>query len=275
MRCECCEKNGAGCWQAEYDAGDDGAREQVGQFEAQATDEGVDGDAYAVFDDDFAFFEALGAPGLNVLLAEYVEQVAAHDADDARCAARADDDDGYPDMFEEIDEFCPRPGSADVFGREEAAYGFGFEDGDLYEHDDQGQQKIWGGQADESEKGKAVIAYRILSGGRVDANGYGDDPGEDQCGECEGEGESQALGQEFHHVHFVREGLPEVAFADDFPDPVDVLHIDRIVEAIAFAQGIDLRHRAFRSEFALFGQFGEARGEHVARRRLNDHKADH
>ena len=76
MRCECGEKNGAGGWQAEHDAGDNGAREQVGQFEAQATDEGVDGDTHAVFDDDFAFFEALGAPGLNVLLAEYVEQVA-------------------------------------------------------------------------------------------------------------------------------------------------------------------------------------------------------
>ena len=160
-------------------------------------------------------------------------------------------------------------------GERKAAHGFGFEDGDLDEHDDQSQQKVRRGKADESEKGKAVIAYRILSGGRVDANGYGDDPGEDQCGECEGERESQAFGQEFHHVHFVSEGLPEVASADDFPDPVDVLHIDRVVEAIAFAQGVDLRHRAFRSEFALFGQFGEARGEHIARRCLYDHEADH
>ena len=61
-------------------------------------------------------------------------------------------------MFEEIDKFCPRPGSTDVFGREKAPYGFGFKDGDLNEHNDQSQQEVWGGQADESEKCKAVIA---------------------------------------------------------------------------------------------------------------------
>ena len=113
--------------------------------------------------------QPLGPGRRHVGLAEFIEQVAPHNADHPRGAADPDDEDRQPDMLHQVDEFRPTPRLARVLERKQTRGGHP-EPGIDQIHQHQGDKKRRHAHADETEQGKDVVGDRVLPGRRVDAD---------------------------------------------------------------------------------------------------------
>ena len=135
---------------------DDRARDHLRQQLADVGDERIERHAQRVFEQDAARRQALCARGHDILLLQLVEQVGAQAPDHAGGARRADHDDRHPEMLEHRHELAPAPGRIDVLRiHQPADRGAERDIGEIEQ--DQREQEVGRGQAEEAEEGEAVV----------------------------------------------------------------------------------------------------------------------
>ncbi len=227
--------------QAEHQRDDDAARDDIGEEIGEAAGERIERGAHRVFQDDARLGQALGARRHDIGLAQLVEQIRAHDADELRRAGDGEDEGGQRQVLQEVPELREAPRRELEIGREQPA-DVGVEELEREIHQDEGEEEIRYRQPDEAEEGEEVVAERILPDRGVDADRQGDAPGQDDRGDRDHHGHPQFLadhlGDRPHPLH----RLAEIAFRDA-ADPFGVLDVDRPVEAVEDAQGLGLLRR--------------------------------
>ena len=227
------EQQGRHGGQAEHDGDDGAAGDDFRQQPADGADDRVEGHAHRILEREGGFRHALGAGGDHVLLAQLVEQGAAHHPDDRRGAGHPDHDDRQRQMPEPVEQLGEAPrGVFELAGKQAA--GADPEQGQEQVHQDQGEQEVGGRQADEPHHGEAVVAERVLVGGGVDADRDRHHIGEQQGDAGQQHGERQSLQQQHGHRPAVHERRPQVA------GPAQVLQIGGQVQAVLLLHGGDL-----------------------------------
>ncbi len=99
------------------------------------------------------------------------------------------------------------------------------------------------------------------------AHGKGHRPREDQGGQRQDHRQAQPVPDEFPDGTFPFEGHAEFALAHDVPDPLEVLDIDGLIQAVAHFKGGD--HILFH-QIAGRVQLGNHGGQVVPGRQLDD-----
>ena len=125
----------------------------------------------------------LGARRDYVLLRQLVGKRAAQYADDGRGAGGADHDQRHRHVLEQVDHAPQAPRRRQVTPAENSPPGAPSQDALKQEHQDQRQKKIGRCQADEAEDRERVVAHGTRMGGRVDADRYCQQVGDQQRGE--------------------------------------------------------------------------------------------
>ncbi len=214
--------------------------------------------------------DALGARGDDVRSPELVQQIGAHDADQLRGAAERQDDRRQRQMLEQVEHLAPAPAGELVF-RGEQPTDIGAEEPERQVHDDQRQQEVRHRETDEADQGEDIVADRVLAHRRVDADRQRQAPDQEQGGERDQHGEPQPVADHLadRPVPFHRHA--EVA-GDHAHDPLGVLDVERLAEAVELAQ----RHRlGLRDRRAAGRQLGDVGGDEVAGRQLDDRERQH
>ena len=152
------------------------------------------------------------------------------------------------------------------FGRHQSTH-IHVQPGKADPHQNKGQKEIRDALAEKPEHCEHIIEDRILTRRRVDADGNGDDPGEDQRQRGQNEGDAQAPPNQIGHRSIPVKGLAEIAVEDDVGDPAPILQEDRVVQPELRPQDLFLLDR---DEVPLIAHFGNHGGDVVARRKLND-----
>ena len=122
--------------------------------------------------------QALGARGHHVGLAQLVEQVGAHDADQLRGAGQRQDQRRERQVLDQVPDLRPAP-RRELDTRARTARRRWRRSSGSQIQDDQREQEVRHGQADEADEGEDVVADRILPHRRVDADRQRERPGED------------------------------------------------------------------------------------------------
>ncbi len=173
-------------------------------------------------------------------------------------------------MLEQVDELCPAPGGELVFRREQPA-DIGIEELEREIHQDEREEKIRHGEADETEEGEDVVADRILPDGGEDADRHGDAPGQDDRRDRDHHGEPETVADHLGHRPHPFHRLAEIALAHAI-HPFRVLHVDRPVEPVELAQRLRLLER---NGAAARRQPRDVGVDEIAGRQLDDDEGQH
>ena len=155
--------------QRQHQRDDDAARDDERQQVADRAGERVERGAHRILHDHAPFRQAAGARGRDVGPAQLVEQVGAHDADQLRGAGERQDQRRQRQVQREVPDLAPGPGRQLVRRREQPA-DVGVEIAEREIEDDQREQEIGHGEADEADEGEDVVGERVLPHRRVDAD---------------------------------------------------------------------------------------------------------
>src|SRR5262249_14948124 len=158
------QEEGTGDRQVEHDGHDDRAGDQGREVPADGADEGVEGGPDGVLDQGPHLRQALGAGGDDVRLVQLVPGGGGRDPAQPGGAARPQDDDGDPQLAQHVPRLRRAPRGLDVGGREEPADALP-EVGVGDPHEDEGEEEVRGGQADEADEGGGVVPDRVLPHG--------------------------------------------------------------------------------------------------------------
>ena len=214
------------------------AREDRGQDEGQRADEGVQGQAHRVLEQQAPFREALGARGGDVGLPELVEQVVAHGAHQPTGARQAGQEEGQRQMAEQVEHLIPVPGLVGIAGRDEP-HGHEPEAGHREIGHDQRDQESRRAQAKEAEQRQQVVVDRVLVRGRVDAHRQRHDPRDEQTDRGDSQRDGHGLLEQLGGAAVVDRGLAQIA-ARDVAQPAPVADVKRLIQAPHLHQPVDL-----------------------------------
>jgi hypothetical protein len=130
--------------------------------------------------------------------AQLIQQIGAHDPDELRGTGKSKNHRGQGKMLQKVDEFCPTPGREHEGFREQPAYvGAKPLEGEI--HDEQRQQEIRHGDADEAQHGEDIVTEGILADRRIDANRQSQNPGDDQGHEGQRQREPDTIADYLGH----------------------------------------------------------------------------
>ncbi len=136
--------------------------------------------------------------------------------------------------------------------------------GEIHHH--QRQHEVRHREAEQADEGDAVVTPTVLMGRRVDADRKRDGPGEEDRDGRQQDRQPEPVAHHLAHRQPVLEGIAEIA-VQHAADPAQVADVLRLIEAVAFAQYLDLGQvRVFPQRL----EFGHVAFEIVARRQFDD-----
>jgi hypothetical protein len=138
-------------------------------------------------------------------------------------------------------------------------------------HDDERDQEVRHAESEEAQEGEEVVPGRVLLDGRVDADREGDNPDEQQRRQRQQHRQHQPLPDQVGDRLAPLQRLAEVAVQQDAAHPLEVLHVDRLIQPVLLLQRLD---RRLVDQLALALQRGDVRGQEVAGRQLDDDERD-
>ena len=154
-------------------------RQQV----ADGAGERIERGAHRILQDHPPLRQAAGARGHHVGPAQLVEQIGAHDPDQLRGAGQRQDQQRAAAGAGSGPAPCAQLQGASCYSAENRPPTLMSNSAKAEIHDDQCQQEVRDGQADEAEEGEDVVADRVLPHRRVDADRQGEPPGDDDGAE--------------------------------------------------------------------------------------------
>ena len=173
-------------------------------------------------------------------------------------------------MLEHRDELAPAHRLVEILRVDQAAdRGAEPDVGDVEQ--DQRQEEVRRGEAEEADEGQRVVGPAVFVGGGIDRDRERDDPGEQDRGEGDHEGQEDAIADHLGDRAVILERVAEIA-VQQAPGPVQILLPQRPIEAVE--RRADTRSCLLRA-LALRLQLGQHRGEVVAGRQLDDDEHDH
>jgi len=86
-------------------------RDESGQSPSDGADEWIQRQAHRIFEEHAPFGSPFGARGDHVGLAQFVEEVRAHDADQLGRSTEREDEDRDPNVPEQVDHLVHAPGA--------------------------------------------------------------------------------------------------------------------------------------------------------------------
>ena len=206
----------------------------------------------------------LGEGREHVWLVKLVQHVGADYPGQPRHPVGSKDDSGDPYVLQHVHDPGPAPRRVHVLRREEAA--------DVAPtkvqhdpHDGQRQQEVRGADPYVRGEGGDVVKYGVLLDRRDYAYRDGEGPYEQDSYKGQAHGQDEPLLDQIVDRGLASGGESKVA-PEHLADPLQVLHVDRLVEAVLAPQGclFLLRDR----ESLLHGHPGQVGGYVVARRGL-------
>ena len=261
----CCskEKNtkGPNRRQPQHDGNDGLPGYDLGEQPAHGADQRIHRHAHRVLEQERPLAHALGTSRDHVLLAQFVKQRPAEDANQPGRARGTDHDDRHRQVAQQIQHLGEAPRGVDV-GDGEQPTDLEAEELEEHDHQHQRQQEVGGGKADEADHGNAVVGERVLVGRRVDPDGHRHQVDEHQGEQRNQRRHRQPFPQQFAHRAVVRERPTHVA-AHHLAHPEEILDVERLVEAVLVAQILDFR---LAHVGAAHLQLGDVVGDVVARR---------
>ena len=173
-------------------------------------------------------------------------------------------------MLEHGDELAPAHRLVEILRVDQAAdRGAEPDVGDVEQ--DQRQEEVRRGEAQEADEGERVVGRAVFVGGRIDRDRERDDPGEEDGGEGDHEGQEDPVADHLADRAVILERVAEIA-VQQAPGPVEILLPHRPIEAVE--RRADTRSCRL-GALALRLQLGQHGAEIVAGRQLDDHEHDH